>query len=66
MAKDLGVDAVMVVVNELSTEDKKVDFLKFGMHVFGPNPVSKVKGKKYPGLLLVITKGNCMKGKILY
>lgn len=50
LAKDLGVDAVMVVVNELSNSDNEFRYDKLGIHVYGPNPIGKVEGKKYPGL----------------
>jgi hypothetical protein len=50
LAQELGVDAVMVVSNEVMTAKDKVYFSKMGMHVFGPNPIARIEGKKYPGM----------------
>ena len=49
LARTLGVDAVVVMANEVTTDGDKVGYTKMGMHVFGPNPIEKIEGKRYAG-----------------
>lgn len=48
LAKALGVDAVMVIQNEIFSSKEGICFSKISIHLFGPNPVPK-KDKKYIG-----------------
>jgi hypothetical protein len=50
LARDLGVDAVMVVTNEVMSAGDRINFSRMGMYVFGPNPIARIEGKKYPGM----------------
>lgn len=49
MAKALGVDAVMVIQNEIfNSKGDGIAFSKLSIHLLGPNPIPK-KDKKYAG-----------------
>lgn len=48
LAKTLGVDAVMVIQNEIFSGKNGIAFSKLSIHLFGPNPIAK-KDKKYAG-----------------
>lgn len=48
LAKALGVDAVMVIQNEIFSSKEGISFSKVSVHLFGPNPIPK-KDKKYVG-----------------
>lgn len=48
LAKALGVDAVMVIQNEIFNSKGGISLSKLSIHLFGPNPVPK-KDKKYIG-----------------
>jgi hypothetical protein len=48
MAKALGVDAVMVIQNEIFSSKEGIAFSKLSLHLLGPNPIPK-KDKKYAG-----------------
>lgn len=49
LAKDLGVDAVMLVVTEVNSGKEGTALKAVGMYVYGPNPVPREEGKKYIG-----------------
>ena len=48
LAKDLGVDAVIIVSNEVSTQKEGTFFKAVGMYMYGPNPVPR-QDIKYMG-----------------
>jgi hypothetical protein len=49
LCKKLGVDAVMVFVNEVSSTKKTLNLMMTGVYIFGPNPVPMDPNKKYGG-----------------
>lgn len=49
LAKDLGVDAVLVCATEIVSDKKNSNLFQLGMYMYGPNPVPRVEGKRYIG-----------------
>lgn len=49
LAKDLNVDAVLVVVTEMRTDKKGSHVAAIGMYMYGPNPVPRREDVKYIG-----------------
>lgn len=49
LAKDLNVDAVLVVVTEMRTDKKGSHVAAIGMYMYGPNPVPRRDDVKYIG-----------------
>lgn len=49
LAKDLGVDAVLVCATEIVSDKKNANLFQLGMYMYGPNPVPRVEGKRYIG-----------------
>jgi hypothetical protein len=49
LCKKLGVDAVMVFANEISSTKNTLNLMKTGVYLFGPNPVPFDPNKKYVG-----------------
>ncbi len=49
LAKDLNVDAVLVVVTEMRTDKKGSHVSAVGMYMYGPNPVPRREDVKYIG-----------------
>ncbi len=50
LTEDLGVDAVMVAFVDTKTDDRSSVYMKSGMALYGPNPIPKEEGKRYPGM----------------
>ena len=50
LAKDLGVDAVMVAYIKTQTDNNSTTFFETSIATYGQNPTPRVDGKKYPGM----------------
>jgi len=54
LTRALGVDAILLINNEVTPEARSLTYNKTIMTMYGENPIPKKKDKKYPGMSYLI------------